>query len=239
MPGPQYGVVPSGFNTRYSQFTVTNTTIAKVLVETQAAAAASGNNPAYYGGFSLIELVASSTDGTARDIILWEGEVLTTQETTNTGTMATTATTNGTITRASGSFITDGWKIGDGGMIFTPDNTAQAATGIDGIKFVITAVAAGTITVSGTPYAANAGLTAGTRLVRVSQLARHTIAINAGNTTTSSGTPNVNLLNQSMDYTYNKFDRKFGPTSMLIGGMQANVSALTAQIGVLARYAKY
>lgn len=239
MPGPLYSITPSKFETRYTQFTVTNTTIAKVLVEPQAAGAASGNVPQYYGGFSLIELLASSTDSSNKDIILWEGEVLTTQETSNTGTLATTATTNGTITRVNGSFITDGWKIGDGGMIFTPDNTAQAATGIDGIKFVVTAVAAGTITVSGTPYAANAGLTAGTRLVRVSQLARHTITANAGNTATSSGTPNVNLLVQSMDYSMFKNDRKFGATSMIIAGMQANVSALTAQISVLARYARY
>lgn len=234
-----YGNVPASFDTRYTQFTVGNTTIAKVLVEAQASAAASGNNPLFIGGFSLLELLASSTDAAAKDIIIWEGEVLTTQDATNTGALATA--TSSTITRATStpqSFITDGWKVGDALMVFTPDNSAQVGTGIDGIKAILTGVAAGTLTVNGTPFSTGT-LTAGTRLVRVSQLARHTIAINAGNTATASGTPNVNLLNQSMDISTFKNDRKFGSTAMIIGGLQANASALPAQISVLARYAKY
>lgn len=236
MTNPAAANTPATFGVRASSFTVTNTTIAKVLVEPQVAAAASSPTPLFYGGASVIGLDACSTDAADKIVNLWVGEILTTQETTNTGEIDTTATTNGTITRVNGSFITDGWKIGDLCMIFTPDNTAQAATGIDGIVCTLTAVTATTLTMSGTPIAAQSSLTAGTRLVRVARRGQFSVPANSGNSTTI---PSVSLLGNSNDGSILRDEIKLGTTSMLIGALNASASALTAAISITASYARY
>lgn len=58
--------------------------------------------------------------------------------------------TSSTITRASGSFITDGFLVGDYVFVQNAENTANNGS------FLITAVAALTLTVSGTPFTVNA-----------------------------------------------------------------------------------
>lgn len=229
-------VAPNDFLVRSTGFTVTSGTVAKVLVETQAAAAAASPLPAYYGGCTVIDLVAASTDSANKDIDIFLGEVLTTQDNTNTGVLATTATVNGTVTRVNGSFITDKWKVGDNIMIFTPDGTAQVATTVDGLLSTITAVAATTLTINGTTWSAQTPLTSGTRLVRVSRLFRAQIPLNSGNT---NAITNYSLLGSSMDSSVMRFEKKLGSNNMLIGAMVANPSALPAYLSVTATYARY
>lgn len=236
MTKPTFAVTPATFHKTITSFTVTNTTIAKILVETLPNAAAAGNLPLYYGGASLIAIDAASTDGSDKIIVLWDGIVLTTQGTTPTGVMATTATTNGTITRVNNSWITDGWKIGDTGMIFTPEGTAQVAVAIDGILFVVTAVTATTITVNGTPFAANATLTTGTRVIRVARRFQATIAANSGN---SSTIPAITMLNNAMDGSVLRSNGYLGETNVLIAGLVASASALNAAISIATTYARY
>lgn len=237
MPGLNDAVAPSDFRNKTTCFTVDNTTTAKVLVEATPAAAAAGNLPAYYGGASVIDLFASSTDAAAADINLYFGEVLTTQDGTNTGAMAATATTNGTITRASGSFIADGWKIGDTVMMFAPDSATPNAS-CDGISGVLTGVAALTLTISGTTWSAVASLASATRIVRVAKWMKANIPANAGNDSTTPK-KNVGLINHGNDASALKTEKKLGSNVLLLGAMAANLSAKPATVAVTATFARY
>lgn len=62
--------------------------------------------------------------------------------------------TSNTITRASGSFVTDGYKVGGRVTIRAAGNSSRNGT------FTLTAVAATTLTVSGTPFTTGADSTA-------------------------------------------------------------------------------
>jgi hypothetical protein len=212
-------------------FVAGNTTIAKVVVEPQLGAVATGFLPAFYGGSTVIDLTASSTDSVAKDVLLYAGTIATTQDTTNTGAMTTTTST---IPRTTGSFIADGWLVGNTAMMFAPVDTAPNVA-VDGIACVVTGVTALTLTLNGTPIAALA-LAAGTRIVKVGQLFRATITANAGNT---AAIPNVTLLANSMDSSIIKTERKLGPTNMLIAAMQATLSALPATISITGQLARY
>lgn len=230
MSSPSNGAFPSGFRTeRPTSFTAANTTIAKVVVEPILGAAAISPAPAYFGGCAVIDLPVFSSDSALKDINLFIGTIRTTQDAVNTGVMATTAAGNSTITRISGSFITDGWKVGDQCMLFTPDNTAQVATAVDGIASTITAVAALTITVNGVTLAAATPLTAGTRLVSVTKKFTASIPINSGNT---NAIASANLLNNSMDGAALRSDIKLGPLNMLIASMGSAVSALPCVVSI-------
>lgn len=211
-------------------FVAANSTLAKVLTEPYVGAAAVGVLPAFYGGCTVIDLTASSTD-VSKDIILYHGDILTTQDVTNTGAMTTTTST---IPRTNGSFITDGWKVGDLVMTFAPFNAAPNVA-MDGVLGIITTVAALTLTVNGTPFAALT-LAAGTRIVRVSPYVRVNVPANSG---TNGTLPNVLLLGSSVDSTATPLERKFGPTEMLIGAMQASVGALPAYVSIVGQLARY
>lgn len=213
-------------------FVAGNGTTAKVVIEPQVGAAAAGTLPAFYGGCTYIDLVASSTDAAGKDVLLYEGRIFTTQETTNTGAMSTAGTN--TITRAAGSFITDGWQVGDVAMIFAPVGTAANAA-VDGIIGVLSGVAAGVLTASGAPWA-NLALASGTRVVKVGQLFRATVAANAGNSATI---PSVSLLANAMDASIIRTERKLGSTEMLIVAMQAAVAALPAFVSISGQMARY
>lgn len=231
MSQPAYAVVPSRFDTpKPLGFTAANTTVAKILFEPQASAAATGNDPPFYGGSTVLDLTVSSTDGTAKDMDVWQGKILTTQSAGATGTLS--ITTQNVLNRTAGSWIADGHQVGDEVMIFAPYGTAQAATGIDGIVGIVTAVAALTMTVNGTPWANNAGLTAGTRVINVSRLFRTSIPANSGSV---AGTKNVSLVNNSNDSAQTQLELKLGSDTVLIANMVAAVSALPARVAIATR----
>jgi hypothetical protein len=143
-------------------------------------------------------------------------------------------TTTNTIARAAGSFITDGWKAGDLAMTFAPANTAFNASQ-DGVLGTITTVAAGTLTVNGTPFAALT-LAAGTRIVRVRPHFRATVAANSG---TNGSSPSVALLGNGQDGSVLRTELKLGSSNMLIAAMQSAVSALPAYVSISAVTALY
>lgn len=232
MSGPVNAITPAGFRVEPpATFIAASSTLAKVLVETSPGAVAAGVSPAYYGGCTVIDAVVSSTDGSAKDVIVYLGQVATTQDTTNTGTMTTTTSTIG---RTNGSFITDGWKVGDLAMTFAPASAAPNASQ-DGVLGTITTVAAGTLTVNGTPFAALT-LATGTRIVRVRPHFRATVAANSGTNGTS---PSVALLGNGQDGSVLRTELKLGPTNMLIVAMQSAVSALPAYVSASAVTALY
>lgn len=232
-----YGNLPAGFRTpKPVSFTVTNGTTAKVLVEAVAPALASSTLPPYYGGCTVLDLTATSSDAASKDVILWVGTILTTQDTANTGSITTGA--QNTLTRTAGSWIADGWSIGDAAMVFAAPGVAQIVTGIDGLPLVVTGVTATVLTFNGTPLAAGANvLSAGSRIVAVADKARVTVPANSGN---SSTIPNALLLaNPTFDKSKVTSELKLGADNLLIAAMQAAVSALPAQVRLLPSVARY
>lgn len=232
MSNSVYGAVPSAFIPCKASFIAADGTAAKVLLEPQAAAIPVDTNPPsplYYGGASLIDLTAASTDAANKDFLLYTGEVLTTVGAA-TGAATTTAST---IVRASGSFIADGFKPGDLVMLFVPTTAARQAT--DGILATITAAAALTLTVNGTPLSALT-LTTGVRICRMSQLFRDTVPLNSGN---SSTIPAKNVLGSANNSSSITGERKVGQNELIAVAMQAAVAALPAFVSFSGQAARY
>lgn len=232
-----YGNLPAGFRSpRPVSFTAANGTVARILVEQVPASLANGSLPPYYGGCTVIDLTATSTDAANKDVILYVGTVLTTQDALNTGSITTGA--QNTLTRASGSFIADGWQVGDLAMVFAAAGTAQVVTGIDGLPLIVTGVTATVLTFNGTPLAAGANVLAtASRIIAVADKARLTVTANAGN---SSSIPNVRLLaNPIYDASVVTTELKLGSDNVLIAAMQAAVSALPAQVKLLPSVGRY
>lgn len=110
MSTPVNANVPGSFNGLQTSFIAANGTLAKVFADV---ASASGN---FTGGQRVFDVVVSSTDSAANALILWDATQMTLYA--NMGVAATTATSNATVTRTVGSFITDGWQVGDSAMCF-------------------------------------------------------------------------------------------------------------------------
>lgn len=223
-------------------FTVTNTTLAKIIADVappniQPAASGEAALPGegsvrqrvLTGGQRIINGSISSTDGTARDVKFWVGR----QASLFANMGAPSITGTNTINRTVNSFVSDGWKPGDVGMIFGATTAANNGSG-----FVVTAVTALAITVNGTPFT-NETFPAGTRLFRIAQWTQRNIPINAGN---GSATPPVQLLGGTQDpdnFAAPDIGLSLGPDDALIANMLANVSALPAFVGIRAHAALY
>lgn len=166
-------------------------------------------------GSRLHVLIGSSTDTADQDIIQYHG----TQATLCTVAAAGVITKPAggvTITRTVGSFITDGWQVGDIGIGI--GNTTIA----DDKTLTITGVAALTLTFTESVTVEALPITA--ILYRVSQISRHKVPLNAGNTNAIS---NVDLLkdnNAAVDSTPNRY-MTFGPNDALIMAMAATITA--------------
>lgn len=233
MSNPQNAVLPSGFDRSLPVgFIAADTTLAKVLVEPQAGAAAVGTSPLYYGGASVIDGTISSTDTVDKEVLLFVGAVATTQETTATGVMATTT---GTITRVNGSFISDGWRPGDTVMLFAPANAARTA-GVDGVLGIVTTVAALTLTVNGTPFTASTPLATGMRVCKMHAQARIAVPLGSG---TVAGVASVQLVGNAVDGSTVRTEMKLGATDLVAVAMAATTSALPATVNVDATIARY
>lgn len=227
--------LPGYWVARAPSLTLTNTTKCKILFDVtpaQVVTAVSGETAlpgesgvrqrVLTGGARIIDGKVTSTDSAAKSLKLYIGEQLTLYA--NMGTVTTTATTNATITRSTGSFITDGWKAGDQLML---DGAVSAAN--NGTVGVITAVTATTLTLSGVT-AISVAETQGAdfRVIRLSQYGQIPVPANAGN---SDSVPPVKLFGHANDV-YNDLGIQLGATNLLIGALVANASALPAAIQV-------
>lgn len=210
------------------------------ILEAPGGTAPAGQPMVTRGGQRIIGGTIASSDGTARDVILYRGQVLTTQSVGATGTLQ--AATASTVTRASGSFVTDGWTIGDTAMVFgpgattltgqgTPEHTSTpTALASGGTVAQVTGVTAATITVNGTPLTVETW--PGCRLVRVAQVCRFTVAANSGN---AAATPAVALIGNTNEVDIAGLlpaDRgiSLGPNDVLLVAAQTAISALPARI---------
>jgi hypothetical protein len=141
------------------------------------------------------------------------------------GSVATTATVNATITRSQGSFLDEGWRIGQHVML---DNATSTVN--NGNPVAVTGVSALTLTLNGVSAVSVAepqGV--GFRLIRVAQIERVTIPLNAGN---ADGVPSVRLFNNGMDPRNDTSGLFLGERDVLIMGLASAVSALPAAIHV-------
>ncbi|KAF0813574.1 hypothetical protein IGB42_01925 [Andreprevotia sp. IGB-42] len=209
-------------------FIAANGIAAKVLAEPTPAAP--GNTPALYGGSTLIDITASSSDTVNRDLQLYVAN-----QTTTVGTATGMASvTLQTVVRANGDFIADGWRVGDLLMLFAPAGAAAQAS--EGVLGIVTAAASSTLTVNGTPFTAVGSLTAGTRICRVKPHLRVTLPANAG----SDGiTPTVGLLNHGKDGAAVRSELKLDAASLLVAALPVAISALPAFASLSAVVALY
>ncbi|SMC27215.1 hypothetical protein SAMN02745857_02754 [Andreprevotia lacus DSM 23236] len=197
-------------------FTAAGGTVGRVLVDQQPAAP--GATPPLYGGATLIDLTATSSDATARDLMLYTASVSTVVGSASTGAAAVTIQT---ITRVSGDFIADGWRAGALLMLFAPANAAPQAA--EGVLAIVTGVASQTLTVSGTPFSAVGSLTAGTRICQLAPRFRATIPASAGSDGLSAS---VGLLNHVRDGALIRSELKLDAGTLLVAAPVAAISAL-------------
>ncbi len=210
------------------------------LIETPGGTAPPGAPMVTRGGQRIIGGTITSTDASAKDILIYRGTTLTSQATAITGVLQ--AATQSTIGRAAGSFILDGWRIGETVMPFGPGPVGLADHGNSdytsvpallanaGVLAIVTGVTSTTLTVNGTPLTVET--MAGCRLVRVSQVARITIAANSGN---AAATPSVALVGNANEADINGLsaaDRglSLGPSDVVAVAAQAPLSGLPAYI---------
>ena len=227
MANPQFGNVPSLFNdTKSASFIAASGTLAKVLFDV---APASGN---LTGGQRVFDITAVSTDSVANMALIWEGFQASLYA--NMGAVTTGNTTNATYTRTTGSFITDGFTVGDSVM-----SLGSVNAGNNGLVGTITAVTALGLTLNGVPTGFSAGTEgAGFRLIKVTHKAPVAIAANAGNATSSTvATSNVTLLAAAYDVTKDTSGIELGPNSLLLVSMYQATSALPVVIQVTGRSA--
>lgn len=111
----------------------------------------------------------SSLDAAANTIKLALGKALTLAS--NMGTTSFNSST--TITRSAGSFITDGWSVGERLKIF------GATTESNNTEVILTTVAATTLTASAASFGTES-IPSTAILYRLAQVATYNIAINAG-----------------------------------------------------------
>lgn len=224
-------------------FVAADGTQAKILVDETAAqvlAAISGEialpgeatvrQRILMGGCRVIDGSVVSSDGTARSLLIWLGRVL--SRVSDFGATTTVTGTNA-FNRASGSFVTDGWRAGD---VVMPFGMTTAAN--NGVAGVVTTVTATVLTVTGTPYT-NETMPTTARLLRVSQRTRRAIPISSGNTDTA---PAVALMGGTQDPAAAALPDtgySLGDTDVMIVSMVAAVSALPASVQVQAITARY
>lgn len=224
---PINGNVIGGFSdTLQVGFTAANGTLAKVLADVTPA---SGN---YTGGQRVYDIIATSTSGADNSLIVWDGVQLSLYA--NMGVVNTTATTNATVTRTVGSYLTDGWKIGDSAMCF-----GSVGASNNGNVAIVTNVTALTLTFSGVPAGFSANVEGvGFRLIRVTRRAWTLVPANSGDATSVSALlPNVQLCASSNDLTLDSLGIELASNSLLLIACYQAVAALPAVIQVAAKAA--
>jgi len=211
---PQNGNTPGAFTNIAEAFSSANGTTARVI---QDMTPPSGT---LAGGCRVFDLVASSTDTAARAVNLYTGVVLTSQSASATGQISVSA--QNTITRSAGSFIADGWRVGQALMVAAPIGVSANAS--DGAFGVVTAVAATMLQVNGTPFS-NETFGAGSRLIKVAFRQQVAVGSNAGTLNT-----NASLLGSGNDSSKDPSGIELGANGVLIAAMATVVSVLPAQV---------
>lgn len=229
--------LPGGWKETNVSFSAANTTLAKILCDVtppRVGAVITGElaipgetgvrQRVFTGGQRIIDGSISSSDTVAKEIAIYTGS----QTSLYADMGAVTTTTTNTLNRTIGSFITDGYKVGDKVMMF---GTTSAAN--EGLALIVTTVTALTLVFNGT-LVTNETMAAGFRVIRVSLRTRKTIAIGAGN---SGAVQPVPLLGGNQDpaaFPPPDTGLSLSEKGVLIVAMSATVSALPVTVDVSA-----
>ena len=125
-------------------------------------------------------IAVANTDAGASTAILYYGTRMTLQSAMGTGAFVDNGGNPDTITRISGSFVTDGWLVGDRLLVSGPTTLANA------FFVTLTVVAALTLTFVTSTTATAEDLPSGAIMYKLAQLHLTTLAINAGNAAATS-----------------------------------------------------
>jgi len=117
----------------------------------------------------------AATDAGANTAILYHAERMTLQASMGTGAFLNNGGSDDTITRTTGSFITDGWLVGDRLLVAGPTTLANS------FFVTLTAVAALTLTFVTASTDTAEDFPTGAIIYRLAQMHLTTLAINAGN----------------------------------------------------------
>ena len=120
-------------------------------------------------------IALANTDAGASDCTLYHAEQMTLQSAMTTGAFVDNGGSDDTITRTSGSFIDDGWLVGDRMWVHAP------TTLLNGFFVTLTAVAALTLTFATASVNTAENFPTGAIMYRLAQLHLTTVAANAGN----------------------------------------------------------
>jgi hypothetical protein len=202
------------------------------------------------GGSRIMSGTISSTDGTNRSVLIYYLTLLATiiSGTTTIGSqnILTVGAGWNPLTGASGqsSFATldNAVRLGDRIMLFgvsaSPTGGVDVNDGV--ISTPVTGVTSSTITVNGTPWTNNAGMT-GTaiKVYRAAQLTRMAVPANSGNADATAPVQLLGTTQQPDMATQPDLGRTLGMNNALAVGMVASVSALPAGVEVNCTYARY
>lgn len=212
MSTPQNGTTPGGFkDTNITTFVNATGTAPRIIADV---AAASGN---YLGGQRVYDVTVANTDTAANAVQLYEG--VQTSLYANMG--AVTITGTNTLNRSIGSFITDGYQVGDVVIL-----TGSANTSNNLIFLVVASVTALALVFNGTPVV-NTTEGAGFRVIRLGYRASTVIPAGGGiaaGVTSTLNTTNVQLLGGN-DATKDTTGLELGANSLLVVSLYNAVTA--------------
>ncbi len=120
-------------------------------------------------------IAVAATDSGANTALLYYAKRMTLESAMGTGAFVDNGGSPDTLTRTSGSFVTDGWKIGDRMLVADPTTLANS------FFVTLTVVAILTLTFVTASVDTAEDLPSGAIIYRLSQLHLTTLAANAGN----------------------------------------------------------
>lgn len=187
------------------QLTDQHGTRPRLIAKGGSAVAYSSSDPTVYreGGSRIHAGSVTTNDAANNSLAFGKARQRTLVSDMGTASVATTST----ITRSSGSFVTDGFLVGQRIAILptTLESGANLTTAANGQIVTLTTVAATTLTVSGTPLTAETIL-AGFAIYQMFQFGVLSVPLNSG---FASGVPAVSLLSPTtlpwLDDTPNRF----------------------------------
>lgn len=122
----------------------------------------------------------ANTDAGANTALLYHAKQMTLQSAMGVGAFVDGGGGSDTITRTTGSFVTDGWKVGDRLLVADPTTLANA------FFVTLTAVVALTLTFATAIVDTAENFPTGAIIYKLCQLHLTTVAINAGNAAATS-----------------------------------------------------
>jgi len=126
-----------------------------------------------------------ATDAGANTAILYYGKRMTLQSAMGTGAFVDGGGSDDTITRTSGSFVTDGWLVGDRLLVAGPAGAGAPTTLANSFFVTLTTVAALTLSFATATTDTAENFPTGAVIYKLAQLHLTTLAANAGNAATT------------------------------------------------------